>query len=73
MTWQKVLEFHVAQCAQCSGPNDGCEEGQELEQKAHEEREREKRTGFKILTSYGPTLYARMHGLLDGLGFRQEN
>lgn len=31
------LEAHVAECAQCAGPNDGCEFGQELEDAAHGE------------------------------------
>lgn len=25
------LHLHISRCAQCSGPNDGCDEGQELE------------------------------------------
>jgi hypothetical protein len=31
-----ALAVHVKHCPQCGGPNDGCELGQRLEQKAHE-------------------------------------
>jgi hypothetical protein len=31
-----IFDSHIASCAQCAGPNDGCEYGQELENYLHE-------------------------------------
>ena len=49
-TWKQRFSEHVDECMTCSGPDDGCEEGQALEELAHNEPD-------DLLSSRGATLY----------------
>jgi len=62
---ENALQIHVSQCEQCSGPDDGCEEGQRLEQiKINADRMQQKLD--RLFALVDPKHYEQAKKIRDG-------